>query len=43
MIDLTEYYLVLELGYIIPKWEVLCDSGGGKPSDGFILNINVDE
>ena len=41
--DFAEGDVVFELGNVIPEWEVLCDRGGGEPSNGFILDIDVDE
>ena len=41
--DFAEGDVAFELGDVISKWEVLCDRGGGEPSNSFILDINVDE
>ena len=41
--DFAEGDMVLELGDVISKWEVLGDRGGGEPGNSFIFDINVDE
>ena len=41
--DFAEGDVVLELGDVISKWEVLCDGSGGEPCNSFILDIDVDE
>ena len=43
MDDFAEGDMVFELGDVVSKWKVLGDGSGGEPSDGFILDVNVDE
>ena len=41
--DYAEGDMIFELGYVIPKWKVFCDRGGGEPGDCFIFDINIDK
>ena len=43
MSDFSESDVVLELGDVISKWEVLCDGSGGEPCDSFVLDVDMDE
>ena len=41
--DFAEGDMVFELGDVVSKRKVLCDRSSGKPCNGFVLDINVDE
>ena len=43
MSDFAEGDVVLELGDVVSKREILCDGSGSEPCNSFVLDVDVDE